>query len=352
MGLKFPDDLEAWREWHNNAKIEKRGKNRLKKLLKRQDNTSASAQGFLHIVGENPRVLIVLDSTSPTSIASLLRPVKYMQESFAVLAPQNIKNDYAEVEKAVVENVVSSDLVGYLPAIRIMLSAGHYLPLGQATYEISQKNKIQYFVVQHGLNTPFAPPLPHNATLFAFSQTEAEFWISGRQDISYEVVGSQLFYESYQKTSPNRIADISEEIVFLGQMHGAELPRLSFAKSSYDFCKKHDAVYRPHPSEKDKISTLTHKLWEKQGIKLDTSGTPLNQSNSPVVSIFSTGVLEAAIRGIPAWVYHSNPPAWLKEFWDRYGMNQWGSEPTPAPAQPEIEPALAIAKYIAHRLEK
>ena len=58
---------------------------------------------------------------------------------------------------------------------------------------------------------------------------------------------------------------------------------------------------------------LTHKLWEKEGIRIDRSGTPLNEVPNPVVSIFSTGVLEAAIRGIPAWVYHPAPPAWLVE---------------------------------------
>ena len=95
---------------------------------------------------------------------------------------------------------------------------------------------------------------------------------------------------------------------------------------------------------------LTHKLWEKEGIRIDRSGTPLNEVPNPVVSIFSTGVLEAAIRGIPAWVYHPAPPAWLVEFWDRYGMNQWGQEPTPAPVQPKKEPAQRIAELMIETL--
>ena len=96
---------------------------------------------------------------------------------------------------------------------------------------------------------------------------------------------------------------------------------------------------------------LTHKLWEKEGIRIDRSGTPLNEVPNPVVSIFSTGVLEAAIRGIPAWVYHPAPPAWLVEFWDRYGMNQWGQEPTPPPVQPKKEPAQRIAELMIETLE-
>ena len=134
-------------------------------------------------------------------------------------------------------------------------------------------------------------------------------------------------------------------------MHGAELPRASFAYASHSFLKKFGGTYRPHPSEKDKLSVLTHKLWEKEGIRIDRSGIPLNEVPNPVVSIFSTGVLEAAIRGIPAWVYHPAPPAWLVEFWDRYGMNQWGQEPTPAPVQPKKEPAQRIAELMIETLE-
>ena len=134
-------------------------------------------------------------------------------------------------------------------------------------------------------------------------------------------------------------------------MHGAELPRASFAYASHSFLKKFGGTYRPHPSEKDKLSVLTHKLWEKEGIRIDRSSTPLNEVPNPVVSIFSTGVLEAAIRGIPAWVYHPAPPTWLVEFWDRYGMNQWGQEPTPAPVQPKKEPAQRIAELMIETLE-
>ena len=141
------------------------------------------------------------------------------------------------------------------------------------------------------------------------------------------------------------------EPIFLGQMHGAELPRASFAYASHSFLKKFGGTYRPHPSEKDKLSVLTHQLWEKEGIHIDRSGTPLNEVPNPVVSIFSTGVLEAAIRGIPAWVYHPAPPAWLVEFWDRYGMNLWGQEPTPAPVQPKKEPAQRIAELMIETLE-
>ena len=165
-------------------------------------------------------------------------------------------------------------------------------------------------------------------------------------------MGSQLLYLAAQKAAGVEAQKQNDlEPIFLGQMHGAELPRASFAYASHSFLKKFGGVYRPHPSEKDKLSVLTHQLWEKEGIRIDRSGTPLNEVPNPVVSIFSTGVLEAAIRGIPAWVYHPAPPAWLVEFWDRYGMNQWGQEPTPAPVQPEKEPAQRIAELMIETLE-
>ena len=79
---------------------------------------------------------------------------------------------------------------------------------------------------------------------------------------------------------------------------------------------------------------------------------PLNELPNPVVSIFSTGVLEAAIRGIPAWVYHPNPPGWLE---DSGTVTAWAAgvkTAPPAPPQPDIEPARRIAELIIeHSLE-
>ncbi len=40
------------------------------------------------------------------------------------------------------------------------------------------------------------------------------------------------------------------------------------------------------------------------------------------------------------------PPAWLGEFWERYGMRRFGHEPTPAPVRPAVEPAERIAAIL------
>ena len=65
-----------------------------------------------------------------------------------------------------------------------------------------------------------------------------------------------------------------------------------------------------------------------------------------VVSVFSTGILEAAARGVPAWAAYDRPPAWLEEFWERYAMSRYGAAPTPAPPPAAREPALAVAAAI------
>ena len=317
--------------------------------------------GLLYTRGTKPQVLIVMDSFSPTNRNAILEPLKHLDAVDVALwvpedASEYLDGQYASEHysrKDWTEQEISGDeLMRLLPDIRIVLSAAQFLSRGAVAYEFSRAIGAEYWMVQHGLLVPQAPPLPVGCTLLAFSEADAEFWASGRRDVTTHAVGSQLLYLAAQKAAGAEAQKQNDlEPIFLGQMHGAELPRASFAYASHSFLKKFGGTYRPHPSEKDKLSVLTHKLWEKEGIRIDRSGTPLNEVPNPVVSIFSTGVLEAAIRGIPAWVYHPAPPAWLVEFWDRYGMNQWGQEPTPAPVQPKKEPAQRIAELMIETLE-
>ena len=87
----------------------------------------------------------------------------------------------------------------------------------------------------------------------------------------------------------------------------AELPRDVFAEAAETFCRAERATYRPHPSERDRRSVATHARWEASGITIDRSGIPLRELGAPVVSVFSTGVLEAAAAGLPAWVDPRRP---------------------------------------------
>ena len=362
--LKYPLDLDAWQAWQRRQKKLKWAKYKLKALLDSARSRTIAEEpvhGLLYTRGTKPQVLIVMDSFSPTNRNAILEPLKHLDTVDVALwvpedASEYLDGQYASERysrKDWSEQEISGDeLMRLLPDIRIVLSAAQFLGRGAAAYEYARAIGAEYWMVQHGLLVPQAPPLPVGCTLLAFSEADAEFWASGRRDVTTHAVGSQLLYLAAQKAAGAEVQKQNDlEPIFLGQMHGAELPRASFAYASHSFLKKFGGTYRPHPSEKDKLSVLTHKLWEKEGIRIDRSGTPLNEVPNPVVSIFSTGVLEAAIRGIPAWVYHPAPPAWLVEFWDRYGMNQWGQEPTPAPVQPKKEPAQRIAELMIETLE-
>ena len=362
--LKYPLDLDAWQAWQRRQKKLKWAKYKLNSLLASARSRTVAEEpvhGLLYTRGTKPQVLIVMDSFSPTNRNAILEPLKHLDAVDVALwvpedASEYLDGQYASERysrKDWSEQEISGDeLMRLLPDIRIVLSAAQFLGRGAAAYEYARAIGAEYWMVQHGLLVPQAPPLPVGCTLLAFSEADAEFWASGRRDVTTHAVGSQLLYLAAQKAAGAEAQKQNGlEPIFLGQMHGAELPRASFAYASHSFLKKFGGTYRPHPSEKDKLSVLTHKLWEKEGIRIDRSGTPLNEVPNPVVSIFSTGVLEAAIRGIPAWVYHPAPPAWLVEFWDRYGMNQWGQEPTPAPVQPKKEPAQRIAELMIETLE-
>ena len=362
--LKYPLDLDAWQAWQRRQKKLKWAKYKLKALLDSARSRTIAEEpvhGLLYTRGTKPQVLIVMDSFSPTNRNAILEPLKHLDAVDVALwvpedASEYLDGQYASEHysrKDWTEQEISGDeLMRLLPDIRIVLSAAQFLSRGAVAYEFSRAIGAEYWMVQHGLLVPQAPPLPVGCTLLAFSEADAQFWASGRRDVTTHAVGSQLLYLAAQKAAGAEEQKQNDlEPIFLGQMHGAELPRASFAYASHSFLKKYGGIYRPHPSEKDKLSVLTHKLWEKEGIRIDRSGTPLNEVPNPVVSIFSTGVLEAAIRGIPAWVYHPAPPAWLVEFWDRYGMNQWGQEPTPAPVQPKKEPAQRIAELMIETLE-
>lgn len=343
MGLNHPRDLGAWFRWQSGRSPLRHAKT----VVTGRAPTSA----VVAVRGTAPRILFALDSTKPTSLASLVRPLEFLQhESVAVLAPADIREHLPGGPWQLL-SVQGESVPEPLADARVVASSGHYLPMGALAYAWSLQVGARFNVVQHGLMTPHAPPLPENAHLLAFSHADAEFWRSGRGDITWDVVGSQLLWTAGSQGT-KQVIDEDARPVFLGQLHGAELPRSGFARAATRFCIATGATYRPHPSETDRLSRLQHALWERRGVKLDRSRIPLAELNAPVVSVFSTGVLEAAARGVPAWVTYPSPPGWLEEFWGRYGMSPWGQEPTPPPARPELEPARAIAGTINHQVRR
>ncbi|WP_085528652.1 hypothetical protein [Kocuria massiliensis] len=349
--LDHPKDLAAWQTWQRRRHLLREAKASVIAVARRR----AAAPEFMtmHTQAEAPALLLALDATTPTKIAALIKPLEQLvgRVPVGVLAPAEVTEHLPgggwtarrlpRTAEALREQAQSG---GTLSDVSGVMSTGHYLPVGGVLNAWAQDRGLAIWVVQHGLLTPKAPPLPSDARVLAFSEADGGFWASGRDDVEVHAVGSQLLYESAQRAPVT--SSRGEAPVFLGQLHGVELDRMSLIQSTYRFCRDAGAIYRPHPGERDIASRTVHQWWERAGIPFDRSGRALTDLRAPVVSTFSTGVLEAAARGLDAWVYHRRPPAWLNEFWQRYDMRPWGEEPTPPPAQPVEAPARRITDIV------
>lgn len=341
MGLNHPFDLAEWHRWQKSQSPVRR----IKGMLRKRDEAAL----FVSVRGQFPQILVVLDSAKPTSIAAYMRPLGFLPDKdVAVLAPADVSRLLPGVGWRTQQVFPDLGIPDSVRDVRVMLAAGNYLPAGAAAHKWSTLLNARFMVVQHGLVTPHAPPLPGGSHLLAFTAADADYWAAGRQDVTSDAVGSQLLWQAAQQQAPS--LERTERPVFLGQLHGAELPRRGLGRAASSFCISTGATYRPHPSETDKLSRFQHKLWEKRGMRIDRSGAPLTKVTAPVVSVFSTGVLEAAAKGISSWVTYDRPPKWLQDFWERYDMSQWGNEATPAPAQPMHEPAAAIAQILKEHI--
>lgn len=296
-----------------------------------------------------PRILVVLDADTPTQQLALIAPLAHLDpHDVCVLAAratggQRIWRSAIPTRELIVTIQPGDRLIP--DSVRVVVAVGHYLPIGAAAYAAARARGLPFVVVQHGLLTPFAPPLPPGAHLLAWSDADAAYWSQGRTDVTSEVVGSHLLYAAAQEPAGPVPADAKP--TYLGQLHGAELPRRGLAAAAYRFCREQGATYRPHPAERDRLSRALHAAWRRRGIVIDRSGRLIGDPPTPVVGVFSTGLLEAAARGLPAWVHYPDPPQWLREFWSRYGLAPWGGPPTAAPAQPAQQPAALIAARLS-----
>ncbi|TGN63758.1 RNA-binding protein [Nocardioides eburneiflavus] len=338
MGLIHASDLTAWRQWQES-------RHRLRQLRHAvHPGPGPQPQRFvLTTYDPEPRLLVALDSSSPTSHAALVEPLARLDLPVAVLSPGPAPD---LGRPPLTQQDVGTDLPDALRGVVAVVSLGHYLPRGELAHHWARDLGAQSVVVQHGALTPYAPPLPPGARLLAWSDADADFWRSGRTDVEHEVVGSQLLWHAGLVTGAGAPSSTSDRrLTYLGQMHAAELSRARLVRAAAAHCRAHDAVYRPHPSERDRLSRLAHGGFRRLGITVDGS-TPLARLAGPVVSVFSTGVIEAAAQGRDAWVDFPRPPAWLAEFWERYGMHRSGSAPTPPPPRPDVEPSRRVAEVL------
>ena len=335
MGLRYLD-LDSWRRWQASKRRAHVLKDQARALLQGRSQPQLRLRWFAR--GTDPQVLVACDSDSPTNRHALLAPLAARPDLDAlVVGPEDV--DLSLPRPGWLKVADPDDL---LPGVQTVTSIGDHLPVGAYIHQLARERGWQQLVVQHGLLTPFSPPPPPGATVLAWSQADADFLSGGRPDLDFRVVGSALLTAA----ALNRAAPVNADAtpVFLGQLHGAELSRASMTASVTRFWRMTGARYRPHPSEHDKLSRLQHQIWRRMGMEVDAGGG-LAGLSAPVVSAFSTGVLEAAAMGVPAWVFHLNPPAWLEEFWQRYDMNRWGGEPTSFRPAPE-DPASTIAEQL------
>lgn len=358
-GLIHPSSLERWQEWQTTRHRARQVKHAVTGALRSRRGPTQLPVLVLHSrAGDETdaaRLLIGLDSASPTSRSSLLTALPYLRIGVDVLSPAGVdlpelagpEWTHERIEPATTADEQRRRLAVVLDKREIgaLLTLGQHLEAGRAAHEWALATDTPSAVVQHGALTPYAPPLPPRTTLLAWTDADAEFYRSGRSDVEVRTVGSQLLWQAGKESTEE--ADVREERpVFLGQMHGAELPRRTTAGIAYSFCRAEGALYRPHPAETDVLSRTAHRLMQRRGVEFQDTSIPLHDVGAPVVGIFSTGVLEAAARGIPSWVTGEKVPAWVHEFWERYDMRRWGGEPTPAPVTGVDEPASLIAQIL------
>lgn len=334
MGLMHPTDLAAWHRWQQS-------RHRVRQVRDAVRTRAAPEELVLTTYDAEPRLLVALDSSSATSLAAIVEPLVRLDLPVAVLSPGPAPDLVGR--HPVTRQHVGAEMPDTIRGVGAVVSIGHHLPRGERAHQWARALGAPSIVVQHGALTPYAPPLPPQTRLLAWTDADAAFWGTGRTDVEHEVVGSQLLWRA-SDLHPG--ADADPRLTYLGQMHAAELPRSRLVQAAAAHCRSSGAVYRPHPSERDRLSRLTHTGFRRLGIALDAS-IPLAKLSGPVLSVFSTGVLEAAAQGRDAWVDFPRPPSWLTEFWERYGMHRWGDDPTPAPSRPDIEPARRIAEIVS-----
>jgi hypothetical protein len=339
-GLRHPADLVAWRRWHESRHAIRHAYRSARSHLR-----PAPAPVVDLLVGaDEPDLLVAVEATHASFANAVVAPLEHLPPArTAVVAPVGwrLPDAFTSHRRA----TITLDELRTLLDPTAVLAAGHFTEIGAAVFALAEERGLPFFVSQHGALTPYAPPLPRAARLLAWSDADGAFWASGRRDVDIHVTGSQLLWGAGE-AGIRAPSSSGTQLTYLGQGHAAEVPRARLAHAALSTCREHDAVYRPHPSERDITSRAVLSAYERAGIRVDRSGTPLVELGAPIVSVFSTGVLEAAAQGRDAWVDFPRPPAWLGEFWERYGMHRLGSDPTPAPLRPAVEPARRIAEIL------
>ncbi len=116
--------------------------------------------------------------------------------------------------------------------------------------------------------------------MLAWSDDDGDFWRSGRDDVRVETVGSQLLWDAAEvrpahRSTPTRRSPTS------GRATPPSCPAPRLVQAALRFCREHGATYRPHPSERDKVSRLTHAGYRRAGITVDGAAPAHPSSEVP-----------------------------------------------------------------------
>jgi len=344
VGLIHPVDFEAYRR----DEARRQSFRRMRRLRERLRADDGPAPLTLRTFGGDSDIVVAFDSKTVSCRAAVLGMLDHVDlERIAILAPFGLDDPDLDLRDGHgPDRIVAStdDLADAVSDVAVVLSAGAHGPAGAVGHDLMTRTGGSSIVVQHGMLLPQAAPLPSGVTLAAWSDADGAFWRSGRDDVEVRVVGSELLRRAVAaRTDP---VPIDATPVYCGALHGTELPRFQIERVARSFCRATGARYRPHPREVDFQSRLTHLVWKRLGIRFAPADRPLLEVGAPVVSMWSTAILEAAAAGLPAWVYHPDPPAWLSEVWTRYDLSEWGSDPTPVPAIAQGEPAERLAELV------
>lgn len=342
-GLRHPADLVAWRRWHESRHPVRWA---ARSARSRVRPAGPAVADLLLPADGDPTVLVAVEATHASVENAVVAPLRHLPAAAtAVVAPVGWQppDGFAAHRRT----TLPLDALADRTSPRVVLAAGHYTPVGAAAFALADDKDVPFLVSQHGALTPYAPPLPRAARLLAWSERDGAFWTAGRRDVEVVVVGSELLWRAGSGLVTGATSSGSGgPLTYLGQGHAAEVSRARLAHAALTTCRAHGAVYRPHPSERDVTSRAVLRTLERAGVRVVTDGPPLVDLDAPIVSVFSTGVLEAAARGRDAWVDLPRPPAWLGEFWERYAMRRLGDSPTPAPDRPAVQPARRIAEVV------
>lgn len=344
MALIHPRSLERWQEWRSS----RRRVPGIHRALPRPAAPVGAPSGFvLHTrEGEGPaRTLLGIDTAEGAAHGGLPAVLPYIHGSAALVTPAGVRIDALD-EPGWEHRRLETPTEG-LDALDItsVLTLGWHLEVGRALHEWAREAEIPGAVVQHDVLTPFAPPLPPEITLLAWTKEDGDFHRAGRDDVAVRVVGSQRFWQASHEAA-GAVPVLEDRPVFLGQLSSIELSRRVTLPAAHSYCRSAEALYQPGPGESDRPSRAAHALLRRRGIDFQDPATSIAEQDRPVVTVLSADVLEAALRGLPAWVHAPRAPAWVDEQWERYDMHRAGGEPTPAPAVGADEPARLIAQIL------